>query len=439
MKWPMNWSMKRPMNVRHVLTCSVLLLASAASHAAPPLADVSAPELARPGTAAAGVKELRIVQREQMDVAQSLAQQRVVTTDRSLRLLVWYPAKPGGKPVPYRATLTAQPPLPPKSFSMPATAVPNATSVGTSHPVLIISHGSGNDPAMQSWIAENLATKGYVVVGIGHDDPPYGDRRRLLEALTRRPLDIAFVESRVREGLLGDLADPQRIALLGYSLGGFGVLTAAGAALDLGAPSFQALPAPLRERYAADLRASGIDGKGIRAVVAIAPGGRTPFPAWGESGLSGIRAPLLTIAGDADRTVGFENGPARIFADAVNSDRTMLVFKRGGHSIGADPVPPEMRDSVWNEDWFEDPVWRKERIVSISLHFITAFLDLHLKGDATRAEYLQVANEDSDQSPWTGPDGPYDAISAGAPNTAWKGFVRNHQVGLVLRRLPAKQ
>jgi hypothetical protein len=79
--------------------------------------------------------------------------------------------------------------------------------------------------------------------------------------------------------------------------------------------------------------------------------------------------------------------------------------------------------------------WRKDRVTSISLHFITAFLDLHLQGDASRAAYFQVSNPASDKSPWSGPSTPYDAISPGCPNTAWKGFVRNHQVGLILRHL----
>ena len=128
-----------------------------------------------------------------------------------------------------------------------------------------------------------------------------------------------------------------------------------------------------------------------------------------------------------DRTVGFEQGPAAMFAAAVHSDRYLLVFRGAGHSIGTDPAPAEMRTRLWDLDWFEDPVWRKDRINAISLHFVTAFLDLHLKGDASRTAYLDVRTEESDKTAWVGPAAPYDAISQGGDNPTWKGFPRSHQ------------
>jgi hypothetical protein len=37
---------------------------------------------------------------------------------------------------------------------------------------------------------------------------------------------------------------------------------------------------------------------------------------------------------------------------------------------------------------FDEPVWRKDRITAINQHFITAFMDLYLKGDDSRKAYL---------------------------------------------------
>jgi predicted dienelactone hydrolase len=422
--------------LRRVLTGMGLLLLGAAAVSAPASVDPGAPALARLGPHAVGVIEKHLIERGQVDPLASIAAHQLVKTDRPLRLLIWYPAKPGGQPTPYTASLTAEPPLPPKSFHIPALAVTNAAPLGAQHPVVIISHGFSNDPAMMSWIGENLATKGYVVVAIGHSDPPYTDRTRAVESIVLRPLDIAFVAQELRSGLLGTLADPTRLALIGYSMGGYGVLAAGGARLDPTQAPFQALPAHVLDAYQQDNRqASGSTVAGIKAIIAIAPGGRTPFSAWGKGGLTDIRAPLLVVVGDHDRSVGFDPGPAAIFAEAVNSSRTLLVFKGAGHSIGVDPLPAEMRGNAWNQAWFEDPVWRKERITATSLHFITAFLDLHVKGDASRADYLTVSSADSDDAPWSGPDTPFDAVSQGGANTAWKGFVRNQQVGLILRHL----
>ena len=61
--------------------------------------------------------------------------------------------------------------------------------------------------------------------------------------------------------------------------------------------------------------------------------------------------------------------------------RYLLTYQGGGHALGFGPVPAEMRHSVWDISWFEDPVWRKERIIGINLHMITAFLDRFVKGD----------------------------------------------------------
>ena len=37
--------------------------------------------------------------------------------------------------------------------------------------------------------------------------------------------------------------------------------------------------------------------------------------------------------------------------------------------------------SFVTREFFDEPVWRKDRITAINQHFVTAFLDLNLKGD----------------------------------------------------------
>ena len=115
--------------------------------------------------------------------------------------------------------------------------------------------------------------------------------------------------------------------------------------------------------------------------------------------------------------------------------RYLLTFKGAGHSIGLNPAPSAMRARLWDEDWFEDPVWRKDRVNAISAHFITAFLDVHVKGEADRADYLDVAVAESSMGAWpvAVPAPAYDAYSGGRGEvTLWKGFQRNHAAGLEL-------
>jgi len=67
---------------------------------------------------------------------------------------------------------------------------------------------------------------------------------------------------------------------------------------------------------------------------------------------------------------------------------------------------------------------------------ISAFLDLHMKGDASRAAYLDVATPKSDDAVWPATAArAYGAYSPGAaPITVWKGFQRLHDAGLELWR-----
>ena len=415
----------------------ILLLLTAAD--VPSRPPVGSPELAFLGPSSVGLRTVQVENQAAVDPLASTEAGHVVRSDRMLPLSIWYPAKIGAnKPTePYHAALVSEPPRPPTMFHIPALAVRNAEPMGGGYPVVVVSHGYNNDPVMLSWLTENLASKGYVVVAIGHNDPPITDSAKTPAAFLQRPLDIAFVIHQIRGGLLGPLADPKRIALVGYSMGGSGVLTVAGARLNPQSPVMKSFPSVLMDRYIAHgAGVSDLGGGDLKAVVAISPAGGAPWQVWGD-GVAAVHTPLMVIGGDADRTVGFEHGPAALFASAVHSDRYMLVFRGGGHSIGVDPAPPEMQANLWDLDWFEDPIWRKDRVNAISLHFITAFLDLHLKGEAQRVAYLDVPKPESDGAAWTGAASPYAVVSQGGSNPTWKGFVRDHQNGLILRHLAA--
>ena len=101
-----------------------------------------------------------------------------------------------------------------------------------------------------SWLTENLASKGYVVAAIRHEDM-YFNPAGFPQAALRRPLDIAFVAQELQRTLgKSGAVDPTRAALIGYSMGGYGVLAAGGAnARPRGRfrlPLTQRIPAALR-------------------------------------------------------------------------------------------------------------------------------------------------------------------------------------------------
>ena len=397
---------------------------------APSRPVVDSPELAALGTLAVGVRTITLVDHNADDVVAPRA-------DRRLTIDIWYPAHSvrGAKAVQYAGSLPAELPGPPVTFSVPGIAIRDARGIPAHYPLVIVSHGRSNATAALSWLTENLASKGYVVAAIRHGDLPRTDAAEGPEFLLRRPLDIAFVTRSLQRSLADEgLIDPKRTALIGYSMGGYGVLTDAGAALDPQGAPCKWVPGGLLLPYAAGGKLQDtIRVSNLRAVVAIAPWGGS-VGAWGKTGPAGVTAPLLLIAGDRDHTVDYPSGALAFFDAATNARRYLLTYHGAGHALGLGPVPPEMRSRVWDFSWFEDPVWRKDRIIGINLHMITAFLDRYVKGDESRAAYLDGLVPEAIAGSWQAPPGTaFDARSPGTVGISlWKGFQRDYAEGLEL-------
>ena len=373
------------------------------------VASPDAPALARPGPEGVGLRALHL--------SPSTADERALDVE------VWYPARPapGAGAVTYSGALTPEHPSdPPVRFTLPGTAVRDAPPAPAGPcPLIILSHGHSGTPQAMAWLAENLASKGYVVAAPYHRDPPITDATAFGVPLRWRPLDQAFVARSLQamaadkaDGL-GRLIDPARTALIGYSMGGYGAVSLVA-------------------------RADAPRVEGLKAVVAISPwGGQARYPAWTRDELARVRLPILFIVGDRDDVVGYDDGVRSIYEGVVNAPRDLLVYENGGHTVGMGPASAETYETLWGLDYFEDPVWRKDRVIAINLHFITAFLDRYVKGDASRQAYLEPATERGDDAVWPDGAGPadYGAVSPGtAPITVWKGFTRRGVKGLVFRR-----
>ena len=421
-----------------VLVLGLAIAAGAIAREAPSIPAIDAPELARLGNFQVGVRTISLVDAAQADVlAFDPATGVAPKHDRELLVDLWYPvpAAPGALPEMYSATLTAEPPAPPTRFSIPGIALRDATPVEGRFPLVVVSHGYDNAAVALSWLTENLASKGYVVAAIHHSDPPITDRAKFAEPLLRRPLDIAFVAKTLQRTLAdAGQIDASRVALIGYSMGGYGVLTAGGGELDPESPAAKLIPGGLLAPYArGGASIDAIRAPNVKAIVVLAPAGGS-LKAWGTEGLRAITAPLMLIAGDRDGTVDYASGARAFFDMTTNSRRYLLTFLGAGHRIGLGPAPDEMRTRLWDSDWFEDPVWRQERIVGINLHMITAFLDRYVNGDESRASYLDGLIPRSSEGLWpASAGGDYSAYSPGTGGiTVWKGFQRGHAEGLEL-------
>ena len=400
---------------------------------------VDAPELAPRGSYSVGVRTVDLKNPGQVDILNfDKATGKAPLYDRPLTVEIWYPATISDGKQERTSYEMVLPGNEAKNISVAGKALRNAPPLkGKPFPLVIVSHGYPGSRYFLTYLTENLASKGYVVAAIDHTDSVFGAIKPFPSTLLNRANDQLFTIGALEEmahksdHFLNGVFDDSRVAIVGYSMGGYGALTSAGAGYNKKALTGTIVPGGYLDewsagnpKYASRLR------KEVKAVVAIAPwGAQPPFNAWDAEGLAGIHIPLLMIAGDQDDVSDFSAGIKLAFDKAVNSERCLLVYENARHNVGGNPAPA-MELSFSAREAFEEPVWRKDRITAINQHFITAFLDLYLKGDQARSTYLHPVPEKSNDGSWPLPQGQSVGAKFSDGNNYWKGFQRRWAVGL---------
>ena len=300
------------------------------------------------------------------------------TTHRKLVTEVWYPAQMWGR----NADVDAS---------------------GAPYPVVIHSHGLRGVRTGEQYIAEHLASRGYVVVApdypLSNLFAPGGPTRA---DLPNQPGDWSFVlDSILASAEFGASVDPTRVGASGFSLGGLTTLLAT---------------------YHRDLR----DPR-IRAALAMAaPGGcmftptffqTTPTPLLLLHGDSDVLAPIrynakrsYHFAGPPKQLVRLRNGSHSGFSgfalgfdqsqhfDAIGCTGLADIFDDfdpanpfpglGGVEVGIHPNPSRCRKPC------SDPVPADPAMLAAQHHYLTkivtaGFLDGELRDDAAARCYLQ--------------------------------------------------
>ncbi|MEP3244174.1 MAG: hypothetical protein ABJN40_17990 [Sneathiella sp.] len=111
----------------------------------------------------------------------------------------------------------------------------NAIPKSGKHPLVLLSHGSGGNAVNIGWIAAELADQDMVVIATNH--PGSTSRHSTPFETTKiwqRPQDLSAIVDHVQKAGLGTLQiDSDRLAAVGFSLGGHTVLSLAGAQVSL--------------------------------------------------------------------------------------------------------------------------------------------------------------------------------------------------------------
>jgi predicted dienelactone hydrolase len=332
-------------------------------------------------------------------------------SERPIPLFVWYPAlNADGADDSYTYSISVKwepaPDLPTVVYGHALLdAAPELS--GAPYPVVVLSPGFGTNVDQYTYLIEHLASYGFVVLGVEHQEGVYFmDENPLKDAppsYAHRPIDVRraldFAEDMTSAGgALEGLLDLEKVAVTGHSSGGYTALAAAGARVDEEAmhqrcEAARAEGDPFGEEcywfegYEAEIAAiAGFDttpgelwpSMGDARVDAIISMAGDAFM-FQQAGLAQITVPVLAMGGTNDY---FEWVAGPTFEYAASVQKALVAFEGAEHGIfgnGCDAMPWLVDVDMW---WMcIDSIWDRQRTNDLVNHFTTAFLLDILKGD----------------------------------------------------------
>ncbi|MBY0360943.1 MAG: dienelactone hydrolase [Phreatobacter sp.] len=244
---------------------------------------------------------------------------------RPLRWSAWYPAVDSAIESPFGV-----PPGAPLFWMGSVAPGAGLSPVVPRYPVVLLSHGTGGTAASLGWLACQLAAHGYVVIGVDHHGNTASDAYRPEAFLCwwDRPRDLtAILDIMAADPCFAGRLDLDSVAAVGFSIGGYTVLSLAGAITDMRlfndwAAERPALGGPrefpdiadhvaplLRDspafRAAWERQSEPLGDPRVTRVVALAPA--PPVRSFSAASLGALARVAVTIAtGEADDEAPFE-------------------------------------------------------------------------------------------------------------------------------------
>ncbi len=201
------------------------------------------------------------------------------------------------------------------------------------HPLVVVSHGTGSWNLVHRALAAHLARNGFVVAMPVHPGDNREDRAHVDTPanLTARPRHLRLLIDRMAgDDLLGPHLPPGRVGVVGHSMGGYTALALAG-----GRPTTfprempDGVPRPVE--VTPDPR--------VAALVLLAPA-----TAWfREPGaLDAVSAPVLMLSGECDESTPAWHAELVEKGLSAGADLEHHVVANAGHNSFLSPYPDEM-------------------------------------------------------------------------------------------------
>lgn len=343
----------------------------------------------------------------------------VIDGEMPLEMTVWYPALKRDDDVeattyPYEIKVVPR-------LGASAIATYKGQAIGDApydlstgpYPLLILSPGFAISSTTYAWLAEHLASHGFVVISPEHDEYLFTALSELWRSAIIRPQLIlavlAYVDEQVATGgTLEGLIDAEVVAVIGHSYGGYTALAAAGAQLDT--EGFEARCQSAYETndpnvWLCDALLPHVADMAQLAGRDSAPEGL--WPAWADprvdaivsmagdaylfdrAGLAEVSVPLMAMGGTLDSDTPYTWGTHPTYEFASSQTKVRIALNDAGHMIFTGPCEAIRRVmKVAPNQFCSSPTWNRNRAHDLIKHFATAFLLAEVKQDTDAAAAL---------------------------------------------------
>ena len=201
-------------------------------------------------------------------------------------------------------------------------------------PLIIFSSGYGGTLYDQAYLAEALARQGMLVVAVSHQ--PF-ERKSAVLGVERawyriRELSMA-IDFILQSSFHSVISNPEKIGALGFSAGGFAVLTLAGARPQFHqSASFEKVCAEY-----ASLDFSALQDPRLGAIALLAPALGGVFNA---KDLTKVVQPTLLLLAERDEVLA---ETTHLFSEALPNIITHFTLAEAGHFVFNGPATPLMK------------------------------------------------------------------------------------------------
>jgi predicted dienelactone hydrolase len=284
------------------------------------------------------------------------------------------------------------------------------------YPLVVLSPGFSISASSYAWLAEHLASYGFVVISPEHYE--YLDpENELWRAAITRPQDIltvfTYVDEQVKSGgMLEGLIDNDQVAVIGHSYGGYTSLAGAGARIDTDAFQSQCETAIETDEPGAWLCEQLLPHMADMATLAgldTVPG--ELWPAWadprvdaivpmagdafffGQDGLAKITVPVMAIGGTNDSDSPYMWSAHPTYEYASSQKKVRIALDGAEHMIFTGPcekIPFYLK--FFSGEFCSDSEWDRRYAHALVKHFTTAFLLSELKQDEAASDTLKPAS-----------------------------------------------